>query len=1190
MADTQGYEIVSELTEGVLKSILKAAWKSADDASGPGVIPEKMEIPSSTSIGPYQVKTGTVQIPKAGLDLDTLPADNALEVKMETLFHVEMDNPPIPSAKFFDLEAEVKIKAPVARLEPKEIGIDFSDLPDNPVSVNITSGDPVGDITDSAIEEYVHKQLRSDDFNNIIDGIEITYGVFSMKTRIELYDDETDPSKVAKVQKISGNEVKVIIPSYLRFYDISGSFSGYEPESPMGITGDVEMVADYSHSGGKVTANLSGADVSLTNISPADGEEGDHWTTNKNLASTYMSVDLEQKVKDAFASQASSYLQNMGDVEVIVPSVDEVEGFIEDQIVDELERRDHISIWQPNPPSSDGDEEVSISNVAPKVLDKGLAIAINAGSSTNIDALSFFVPSDRDFAIALSEKKVETELKEAVDEEYGDLPTMLDPVKGKDVKLKKLVLKLINHAIKAEGKVTIIDAIAGSIDVSASFGAKIGLKWKDASEGQIIDPFVKSKDVDLSLKAWIISFITGFITFGIVGGIIALVVMTIAENIAEKVGGKVIKDDVTGRLKGIGAWPQTLQGIGTIESRFQNPIEISKSGIVFAGSMEVYSTRSSALSEFADSNGPYHVDSAMAASFEGGSEKAKTSVYWDFDDGKSSAVRDPVHQYAKSGLYIAKLQVKVSDMGEVTTRHFAKVKVENAVPEVTVEVPDSVKEGEEFLLEGHFTDANWVDTHRAVIDWGDNTAPEDVEVQETHEKPQAQGTFQGCHAYCDNGSYQIKVRVFDDVGGVKEVQESIKVENVDPEVDLPEKRVSLVDQPIRLVGSFTDQGWCDTHTGLWDPGDCNVEDAIIRETNEEPAAKGTAEAVHYYRECGIHKAKLTVMDDDGGQGSDRMEVEAYRLKNNEMEAGFYLLESREIRQEVANFWHPAFSGETAMYHAAFDAAEIQRQVQFFAESEIFYYGDHAQGIRLRGRFLAGIYQFVPTNPGWSYEFLGHFHQSNPSNGTVWVGIDPLGQEQIEADSIVWRQSGGARQWKNARVRARAKHSKATLYLAVQGTSETESSVYFDRSVLYQIQPFDNGKACEETTVDFGNFEVESEMYEVFTHEKLSFKPLGERVYITSFGSPQDKNKLGFSGEGVEVIFPDYVNEAEIKVNNYGGKGLQLELLRDGQLLDRRSLPVRSGAKKFIIEQENFNGFRLFGGQGEASLVHVKLCL
>ncbi|MEQ3657042.1 MAG: hypothetical protein ABNH00_14335, partial [Dokdonia sp.] len=100
MPNTQGFEIVSEVTVNVLREILHAAWKSGDDLSGEGVIPEKLEIPPGTALGPYQLKEGTVQIPKETLGLDMETSINGVNIKLGTIVHVEVDNPPIPSAKF----------------------------------------------------------------------------------------------------------------------------------------------------------------------------------------------------------------------------------------------------------------------------------------------------------------------------------------------------------------------------------------------------------------------------------------------------------------------------------------------------------------------------------------------------------------------------------------------------------------------------------------------------------------------------------------------------------------------------------------------------------------------------------------------------------------------------------------------------------------------------------------------------------------------------------------------------------------------------------------------------------------------------------------------------------------------------------------------------------------------------------
>jgi hypothetical protein len=55
MANTRGYEVVAEITEASLKNLLRAAWKEGGDASGEGVIPEKIDIPGPSVPAPVMV-------------------------------------------------------------------------------------------------------------------------------------------------------------------------------------------------------------------------------------------------------------------------------------------------------------------------------------------------------------------------------------------------------------------------------------------------------------------------------------------------------------------------------------------------------------------------------------------------------------------------------------------------------------------------------------------------------------------------------------------------------------------------------------------------------------------------------------------------------------------------------------------------------------------------------------------------------------------------------------------------------------------------------------------------------------------------------------------------------------------------------------------------------------------------------
>lgn len=1189
MPNTQGFEIVSQVTVQVLRELLQAAWKSGDDTSGEGVIPEKFEIPAGLNMGPYQVKEGTVQIPKEELGLDMDTAINGVDIKLGTIVHVEIDNPPIPSATFFDLTADIHVKTPVVTLDGDiNVGVKLENLPADAVTATITSGDPIGPITVAMVEEYVHEKLRNDPtFPTIYDNINVPFPPFNMTARLELYDDETDPAKLATVSFSDATHVKVSIPCYMRFYDITGEFAGNSLATPMGILGTIEMLSEYSVTGNQVTAKLSEATITLENIVPAPGVEGTNYTANVTLSNFISPGILESSIKSNFALLAQAELTKIGDVQEMVPAVSDIESFIEEEVRKELNTRKEILIWEPVPP--DG-ADVTINDVTPQALADGMALAINDLGAGNAAAITFFIPNNRDFSTAITESKVIEQIDKAVDEEFGDLPTDLDPVEGHDVRLNSLDISLKEGAIDIEGEVTVIDAILGSIDVDADFDADAGLEWVDGDEGgQIIRPFVIGEpDVDLSLLAWILSFLIGFITFGIIGGIILLVVIALAENLAEKIGGEIIRDDVSDQLKGIGAWPQTLTNIGTITARFENPIDIDAQSILFSGNMLITSMHALTSEDFARSNGPYANVGGQALIFNGGLEKPTSEVFWDFDDGNSSILRKPSHIYGKSGLYIAKLRVAVNEDGGVTTRHFAEVKVKNVVPQVYMPTDITVKEGEEVPISVKFTDANWLDTHTATIDWGDNTAPEELLVSESNEPPQAQGEVMACHAYCDNGEYMVTVTVRDDVGGIGIGQMTITVENVIPEVFLPEKLYTLKGQCVVLDGDFEDAGWCDTHIGIWNLGDCHLRDAVIEETNKKPKAIGTASVRHVYENCGIYKVELTIIDDDGGKGTASMCLTVNHLKNGIFEEGFYKLRVRAGHEDrIANYWLPY---GTTVDTIDKEAISGQRNMSFEPNQFLISDGQRSQGIRIHGAMQAGIMQQIKVNVGWDYEFTGQFHVPLISDAKARIGIDPLGGNNPNASSVVWREASPLLQWRNSTVRTTARNETMTLFLGVIQRNAKKSEIFWDKAKLYQIQPYCNEQPCEPTCVDFRKLKNDVTIEKPFQYKGLSFIPPKNGLFTTKVGSPDNHVKLGFHKEGLRIRFPEPVDKVKLTITNHAGRLINISALYEDEVVDTVVEIIYNETKEIEMNIDQINGLWIEGGRSEAALVEICLCL
>lgn len=161
MADTHGFDVVLEAPEALLSKELRGAWKSAECPVKPGEqgrIPEFMDIPEDTSLNGYKVKDGQIQIPRSELEARMAPDVNGLEVKLGLHLQVEIKDPPVPSAGFFDMTADMRAKAPVGTLPGGlDVGILFGGLPIDNVSTTLTSGDPLAPKLDILMAEYVHK-------------------------------------------------------------------------------------------------------------------------------------------------------------------------------------------------------------------------------------------------------------------------------------------------------------------------------------------------------------------------------------------------------------------------------------------------------------------------------------------------------------------------------------------------------------------------------------------------------------------------------------------------------------------------------------------------------------------------------------------------------------------------------------------------------------------------------------------------------------------------------------------------------------------------------------------------------------------------------------------------------------------------------------------------------------------------
>lgn len=133
------------------------------------------------------------------------------------------------------------------------------------------------------------------------------------------------------------------------------------------------------------------------------------------------------------------------------------------------------------------------------------------------------------------------------------------------------------------------------------------------------------------------------------------------------------------------------------------------------------------------------------------------------------------------------------------------------------------------------------------------------------------------YTYGDDFFETAKVEVSDGLLSVT-ASASVTVNNV-----APSARIDAIEQPnphiilpvvhtLTFTGSFTDPGWLDIHTSIWDIGDGTSVAGTLSEENIEPDATGTSTTDHTYSESGTYSVTLTVEDDDAGIGTDTVTV------------------------------------------------------------------------------------------------------------------------------------------------------------------------------------------------------------------------------------------------------------------------------------------------------------------------------
>ena len=209
------------------------------------------------------------------------------------------------------------------------------------------------------------------------------------------------------------------------------------------------------------------------------------------------------------------------------------------------------------------------------------------------------------------------------------------------------------------------------------------------------------------------------------------------------------------------------------------------------------------------------------------------------------------------------INVTVTDDDTGSGSASTTVTINNVAPIITA-TGATINENDVATVSGTITDPGTQDTFTIEVDWGEG-APQ------TYNYPSGATSFSETHQYLDDNPigtlsdvYNINVTITDDDTGVGLASTTVTVNNVSPTTSIdsmvqPYPSFIITLDVLEFTGSFTDPGTLDTHTIEWDFGDGTI-------------FTGTLTPTHAYEYPGDYLVTLTITDDDGGIGTDTMEI------------------------------------------------------------------------------------------------------------------------------------------------------------------------------------------------------------------------------------------------------------------------------------------------------------------------------